>query len=189
MGKFLGKAGTDAYGVVGEFVHTVRLRYTKEQMAAADDEGILEAYTLITTKKVFTEFDGEMPYARNVTIVATGATTKKAIVKGYDIGGVYIEEELTLNGTTPVSSELIFAKVTELVLPIKTGSEKVKVGWGDLVGLPYKLEENPLCDVYVDGTLDNAPTIVADADVLAKNSIAFNTAPAGDEVMIDLRIV
>jgi hypothetical protein len=53
---------------------------------------------------------------------ASDDTTRKVRVLGKDSGGVAVQEELTLNGVTPVTTVTVWSKVSRVELRLVTGS-------------------------------------------------------------------
>jgi hypothetical protein len=70
--------------------------------------------------------------------VSDGAATSTVTVHGFDYLGQPMQETLTLNGTTPVVGVKMFRHVTRVVAAVTAG-RTVDVGWGNVIGLPYKL--------------------------------------------------
>lgn len=199
MGKYLGLAGTDVFGVVGEFIHTVRFKYTDAQMAASAVNKIIDAKAgSAAADKTFTADDytstfksSGMPYARTLQMKASAACTKKVTIIGRDLNGEVIKEAVTLAGTSVKHTDRAFAEIISISIEKLTeGDANISVGWADGFGLPYKFDEAPLVEAYIDGTLETTgPTVVTDDDELAKNTITLNTALSGKDVVLYLRMV
>jgi hypothetical protein len=185
--KYVGELATDVYGLTLNEMKLGHIRYTAAQTVAADPDGLLDGHVLGATAAVVTTFLKPMPYARNVTVVASAATTAKVKINGKDISGGLISEELTLSATTPVVGALAFASIDSVNMPVKTGSENVDLGWGELIGLPFKLAAAPLHWVLDDGVAATAAAFTVDASVLAKNVVDFNGSHNGS--VLDLFLV
>lgn len=137
-------------------------------LAAADANGILAAFD--TTSAATTTPDGFAAaytgaeaqmgkYGRNVTVVCSGANTDTVIVNGRDYLGQFMSETLTLNGTTPVAGLKAFRWIDSVTTEAQA-SVTVDVGWGDVIGLPYKVVK--LVAEVVDGAeAGSAGAIVA----------------------------
>lgn len=110
---------------------------------AADTDGIIAAQA-ITSAQDLTSFattysDTVMgKFGRNVTTVGSAASTATVTVYGYDYLGQPMVETLTQNGTTPVLGVKAFRHVTRIVTTTDADSN-MDVGWGNVLGLPYKL--------------------------------------------------
>ena len=167
-----------------------RQTLTEAQAVAADTNGLLETTALPTGAAAnYTTFVNDMPYARTVTAVCSAAQTGNMVITGTNIDGVAISETIALTSDTPVESTKAFKTVTNINLPVKAGSETIIVGWGDKVGLLFKLtaaaKDRPIIEATLDGVIEaTAPTITADADELEKNLIDLDSSLNGKEVCI-----
>jgi hypothetical protein len=110
------------------------------------------------------------------------------VITGTDIDGNTITETVALSSTNAVTSTKAFKTVTVIRLPIKVGSETINVGWGDKIGMPFKLgaaAKRPIIEATLLGVIETtAPAVTADADDLAKNLIDLFSALNGSEVCI-----
>lgn len=77
-------------------------------------------------------------YGRTVTIVASGASTTVISLRGWDYLGQPIQEDLTLNGTTPVVGKKAFKSFLSYTTGTGTGGTTCNIGSGAALGLPYK---------------------------------------------------
>lgn len=188
MSRYIGNLGTDVYGISADEARVAHLQLVAAQTVAANADGLLDGKVLGTGATTVTTFLAAMPYARNITIVASDAQTGGAVITGTNLKGDVITETITFDGTTPVAGAKAFKTVTSIVLPIKAGSENVDIGWGDVLGLPFMLTVRPLLWATDDGAIEGtAPTVVVDADELEKNTIDLDTAMDGS--VIDLYFV
>ena len=76
-------------------------------------------------------------YGRNITLVASGASTSTVSVQGFDYLGQPIQEVFTLNGTTPVVGNKAFKSFTSVTYTA-TAAVTINIGSGAKLGLPYK---------------------------------------------------
>lgn len=61
--------------------------------------------------------------------------------------------------------------------------DTVSIGWGDKLGLPYKLAHNTVLAAYLNNVREGtAPTVTVDADEIEKNTIDLNSALNGSPV-------
>lgn len=160
---------------------------TAAQAVALDADGLLAAEALPDAAADYATFAHDMPYARNVTAVCSDTQTGDMVITGTDINDVPITETVALTSTVSVSSTKAFKTVTNINLPVKVGSETINVGWGDKIGIPWLLgdaKDRPMVEVTVNGTIDAAPTLTADATDLAKNLLDPDASLAGTEVCI-----
>jgi len=179
---------TVAYVEPVDKIRIGRQLLTTAQAAALDTNGLLETTALPAAAADYTTFAHDMPYARNVTAVCSGTQTGNMVLTGTDIDDVVITETVALASAVAVTSLKAFKTVTNILLPIKVGSETIIVGWGDKIGIPWKLgdaKDRPMVEATVSGVIEaTAPTLTADADDLAKNLIDLDSALAGTEVCI-----
>lgn len=145
-------------------------------MVAADADGILNDESIAaavdtTTFETTYDDDNMGKFGRNVTAVASGAATSTVTVHGYDYLGQPMQETLTLDGTTTVQGVKAFARVTRIEAGV-TAATTIDVGWGNVLGLPYKL-----LDVY---TILKDGAEPSDADTIVKGSSTTQTATTTD---------
>ena len=76
-------------------------------------------------------------YGQTVSIVFSAAGTPVVQIKGHDYLGQRMQENLTGNGTTPVTGSKAFKRIDEIVVPLGvTGT--IDVGTLGVFGVPYK---------------------------------------------------
>lgn len=120
--------------------------------AAPDSDGILAAQSIATAVDA-SSFLGTLTaaamskFGRNVTAVASGAATSKVTVYGKDYLGQPMVEELTLAGTVTVKGKKAFKYIDRITAGV-TAATTIDVGWGDVLGLPYKSQK--LISILVD---------------------------------------
>lgn len=76
-------------------------------------------------------------YGRNLTVVASGASTSTERIDGRDWLGQKMSETFTNNGAVTVQGKKAFAKVDQVVILTVTAATTINVGWGDKLGIPY----------------------------------------------------
>jgi hypothetical protein len=65
--------------------------------------------------------------------------------------------------------------------------DKISVGWGDKLGLPYLLPHNTVQATYLNNVKEaTAPTVTTDSDEIEKNTIDLNSALNGSAVDVYL---
>lgn len=137
----------------------------------------------------------EMPYPRNVT-ADTGGTSGHVgnvavTVYGTNMDGKPIEEQLpyfTAGSKSSAVGSKIFKTVTAVSIPAhdNTGAT-TQIGFGNKIGLPFKLAYKPLNFVMFNGVLETSPATFALNDkVLENNSITLSTTLNDKEVEIFL---
>lgn len=196
MDRYIGKLGTDVYGITADEARVAHLSWTADEAAASDDDGLFASQTVENEAVEVTTFLNSMPCARTVVITpgGTAANVKDVspIVEGTDIGGNPISEtlpKLTADATTAVTSTKAFKTVTKITIPAQDGEVTFKAGWTDALGLPFALASKPLTFALLDGALETtAPTLAIDADEPQKNTIDLNSALDGEKA-VDVYLV
>lgn len=179
---------TEVPGLIADNMTIARYHIPADMVVAPDTDGLLDGTAFPAAAGSVTTFLKEMPYAMNVTAVASGTQTGKIKVWGTDMAGKEISEELTMTSATPVVGAKAFATVTKVDLPQKVASETIDLGWGGLFGLPYSLATDELVIIKLfDGAAD-AGTVAVDPDELAGNTFDPAGTPNGEKA-IDLYIV
>ena len=123
---------------------------------------------------------------RNIKIIGNAAgILGDVVIKGTNYNGDAISETIALNGNTAVEGTKAFRTVTEIDLPVEThaGTDTVSVGFGEILGLPYKLAHNTVLVTYLNNVKEaTAPTVTVDAAVLENNTLKLNSALNGSVV-------
>jgi hypothetical protein len=128
-------------------------------------------------------------YGRNLTYVASGASTAIVVTDGYDYLGQPTSEQVTLNGATPVVGTKCFKAIRQMAFGA-TAATTVNVGVGTRFGLPYKAlkvewETSDGALVGTTGTLTapdlSDPATAATGD--PRGSFVPNTAPNGSRLI------
>lgn len=183
---------TDVPSIVADRGFIANLTWTAEETAAADTDGIFDgivagdltatpAGTTVTKTPASDEFVAQPPCARNVTVTvaATTAGHVKAaaiVVTGTNIADEVISESFTPTADTPATLDgtKAFKTITSVEVPAQDGaSVTVDVGFGELIGLPYKLEAFRGLQAFDDGDEANAGTATADSDHIENNTVDF----------------
>ena len=197
---------TSVPGVVADIGYIANLAWTAVQTAAADTDGIFDgiaaadataepAGTTVTATPASDKFVAQPPCARNltVTVAATTAGHVKAaaiVVTGKNLAGETITESFTPTADTPdtLVGAKAFASVTSVAVPAQDGdSVTVDVGFGQLIGLPYKLDKQRVILTLNDGVVDTAPTLTISASALESNTVDFNGSLDGS--VMDMSII
>ena len=125
---------------------------------------------------------------RNITATAGGTITDikaiQVIVEGTNYAGEAITETLpafTLDTAGSVTGSKAFKTITKVTIPAHDGlGATTAIGFGEKLGLPYKLAHNTVLKTYLDNTLETiAPTVTTSATDVDGNTIDLNTALSG----------
>lgn len=145
---------------------------------AVDADGIL-VDEVVTTAGSTTTFattyneDKMATYGRNVTVVGSAVSVDPVVtVHGFDYLGQPMSEEITANATTSVAGKKAFKKITKIEWTASTAAGNIDVGWGDVLGLPFKA--TGVVDEYENGAK------VATAGTFVAAVTATQTATTGD---------
>lgn len=107
----------------------------------ADADGILDGQTIAVAITIeaasLLSYQADTPWGRNITAVADSTATSTVTINGYDYLGQPMTEVITLNSGTPVVGVKCFKRIRNIVLGA-TASRTVDIGWGSVLGLPYK---------------------------------------------------
>lgn len=196
---------TDVPGIVSDRGFIANLSWAALETVAADTDGIFDgiaagdltaepAGTAITATAASDEFGAQPPCARNITVTVAATTpgdVKAAaiVVTGKNIAGETITENFTPTADTPatLTGTKAFASITSVLVPAQDGdSVTVDVGWGQLIGLPYKLTKKRVLVTLNDGVADTAPTLAISASALESNTVDFDGSLDGSVMDMSL---
>lgn len=181
--------GANCYVPNCQFAQDVGLDgYTRADLGAPvalNASGILSAQSIATagSATVFAAAynailtNGLAKYGRNITVVASGVATSNVTVFGLDYLMQPMSESFTLNGTTPVAGKKAFKFVTIITFGA-TAATTINVGWGDLLGIPYRATKTTITNELTAGASPTAGTLVAGASATAAQT-ATSADPRG----------
>ena len=152
---------------------------------AGNNASILLATALTASTQSITSGITNPGVPRSIRIVGNVAgIIGDVTIKGTNYKGELIIETLTLNGITVVEGAKAFKTVTEIDLPIQTAvGNTVSVGFGEKLGLPYKLVHNTVLFAFLDNIREaTAATVTTSSTLLELNTIDLNSALAGKVV-------
>ncbi len=137
-----------------------------------------------------TVFAGQPDVARCLTVKGNDANvTGDVVITGTNIGGETISETIALSGASTVSGSKAFRTVTSITLPAYAfaNTERVRVGAGAKLGLPYRLSRNSVIAAFLANAREaTAPTVAVSASALESNTATLNSALNGSAVIVDL---
>lgn len=156
-----------------------------ESATVASTTGIHAAVTSTAEPSVVITEITNPSVPRNITATAGGtAGDIKAIavvIEGTDFNNEVITETLpafTVDTAGSVSGSKAFKTVTKITIPAHDGLEATTaIGFGEILGIPYKLAHNTVLKTYFDNTLEaTEPTVTVSSTLLSSNTIDLNTA-------------
>jgi len=151
---------------------------TGETEAVPFEGGQTAAPTVITTGIT------QPSVPRNITATAGGTAGDIAAVQVVIEGTNYADEPITetldaftANTAGTVTGDLAFKTVTKITIPAHDGTgATTAIGYGEKLGLPYKLSHNTVLAAYRDNVLEStAPTVTTSATALESNTIALGS--------------
>lgn len=197
---------TSVPGIVADMGYIANLAWTAAQTREADTDGVFDgiaaadltaepAGTTVTKTVADDEFVAQPPCARNLTVTVAATTpgdikAAAIVVTGTNLAGETITESFTPTADTPatLTGTKAFASVTSVAVPAQDGaSVTVDVGFGQLIGLPYKLAKKRVILTLNDGVVDTAPTLTISASALEGNTVDFNGSLDGS--VMDMSII
>lgn len=160
-----------------------------------DADGILNDVSATTTVQTYDASDFETTYVhglgstygRNLTATGTAGSNHVVTVTGTDYLGQVMKENLTLAATAVIAGKKAFYTVTGISAAVGASGDTFDLGWGDVLGLPYKA--NRFIADYEDEVLVNrigngGPVMIqADIDAVrfaAGTSIFLQSPIKGD---------
>ncbi len=154
--------------------NTAVLALTKlEAGDGQDDDGTRKITTGITSPA----------YPRNLKVVSdTELITSTVKIHGTDMAGEDIDEEITLDGTTPRVGTKVFKTVTAIDLPAAEGEKKVSVGVDNTLGFPYNQPHITVLNTFLNDAKETTPPTISFNSDWALNTIKLNSALAGTNV-------
>ena len=125
--------------------------------AVADVDGIVVSQAAASALELtLTAGAADLTHPRNITVDTTDAsnTTQTVTVTGTDQYGEALVEVITVNGTTVVPGLKAFKTVTSCLTSAALDAGEIFVGFGDVLGLPYRVDAGGLLMAYLDSALD-----------------------------------
>lgn len=184
------KIQTDAPGVALDRAFLAHMLIVAALALAASNTGVHTAVALTAEAQDVTTEITNPAVPRNLIVKGNAeGIAGDVVIEGTNIAGEEITETIALDGATAVEGAKAFKTVTKITLPAETheGTDTVSVGWGDKLGLPYKLAHNTVLAVFLDGAKEGtAPTVAVSKTALESNTVDLNSALNGKDVDIYL---
>lgn len=173
------------------------LTWTAAQAVAASNNGVLGAQTG-GSQVVATTGITNPPAPRNLTVTYGGTALDikgghQVTAEGTDYAGNTITETLpaaTVDTAGTVVGTKAFKTVTKLTIPAHDGAgATTSVGWGDKLGLPFKLDRNTVQAVYLNKAMEGTdPTVATSTTDLSNNTIDLASPLNGTQVDVYLAV-
>ncbi|RTE05495.1 hypothetical protein [Paenibacillus whitsoniae] len=184
---------SDVTGRKLERMYTVRYHLNADKAAAADVDAVHVAVDG-TSHELIADITNP-PTPRNITATAGGTAGNikavQVVIEGTDYDGKVITETLpafTVDTAGTVSGNKAFKTVTKVTIPAHdAASATTSIGFGEKIGLPYKLPHNTVQAAYLNNVKEStAPTVTTSETDLASNTVDLNSALNGSPVDIYL---
>lgn len=178
-------------GVVSTGFVGAHLQIAAAKATAASTTGIHAAVTSLATPSVVTTGITNPSVPRNITATAGGTAGDIKAIQVVIAGTNYADEAITEtlpafteNTAGSVAGAKAFKTVTSITIPAHDGlGATTAIGFGEVLGLPFKLAHNTHLATYLDNTVEaNAPTVTVSATALESNTIDLNSALASKVV-------
>lgn len=138
----------------------------------ADPDRILNDSTANNEAQEVTTFLAQPDVPRNITATGTDGSNHVITLTGLDEYGQVMVETITLDGTNLVSGAKAFAALTQADVAAGATGDTFDLGVGDVLGIPYRVDEGKILMAYFDGVPDLS------SDALGTIVYADTTDPA-----------
>lgn len=180
-------------GVMKGFIAHFQVDATKA--TAASTNAIHVAVVSAASPSVVTTGITNPSVPRNITATVGGTATDikavQVVIEGTNYNNEVITETLpafTVDTVGTVTGNKAFKTITKITIPAHDGlGATTAIGFGEKIGLPYKLSHNTLLDAYLDNVKEStAPTITVSSSELENNTIDLNSSLNGKIVDVYL---
>jgi len=188
MGQLL---STDVPNVSVAEAFLAHFQVPAAKATAANPAGIHVAVVDNGTQQVITTNLTQPSVPRNITATASGTAADigaiQVVIEGTDYAGNLISETLpAFTAGTPgtVTGSKAFRTIIQAVIPAHLATAATtSVGFGDKLGLPYKLAHDTVSTVFLNNMEEKtAPDVKTDANNIDGNTITLNSALNGTVV-------
>lgn len=179
------KIQTNAKKVHLEESFIAHLQIPAQLATVANTTGIHSAIPSTAVQQVITTSITNPSVPRNITATAGGTATDikaiQVIIEGTNYADEVITETLpafTVDTVGTVTGSKAFKTVTKITIPAHDGTgATTAIGFGEKLGLPYKLAHNTVLSTYLDNVKEGtAPTVTTSVSALEGNTIDLNSA-------------
>lgn len=187
---------TDIEGVTIDRAFGAHFQVSAANAVAADADGVhaaIECSDSETTEVTTGITNPAVP--RNITATAGGTAGDIKAVQVTITGTNYDDEVITetlpaftVDTAGIVTGSKAFKTVTGISIPAMDGAgATVTIGWGDKLGLPFKLAQNTVLFAFLGNTKEGtAPTVAVSATAVESNTVDLNSALNGTVVDVYL---
>lgn len=184
-------------GVELDAAYIAHFQIGASDAVAADNDAIHAAITCSASATVTVTTGISQPRCpRNITATAGGTAgdikAVQVVITGTNFADEVITETLpafTVDTAGTVSGNKAFKTVTSIAIPAMDGAgATVTIGFGEKLGIPYKLSHNTVINAYLGNTKEGTlPTVTTSATALESNTFDLNSALNG--TVVDLYLI
>ncbi|APM39401.1 hypothetical protein [Clostridium kluyveri] len=176
---------SDVQGKKAERSYIAHFKVSATKATVASTTGIHAAVTSTASPSVVTTGITQPSVPRNITATAGGTATDikaiQVVIEGTNYAGETITETLpafTVDTAGTVTGSKAFKTITKITIPAHDGTgATTAIGFGEKLGLPYKLAHNTVLASYLDNTKEStAPVVTIDSANLEGNTIDLNSS-------------
>mgnify|MGYP001298806143 CR=1 FL=1 len=183
---------TDVEGVNVDRAFLAHFQVSAANAVATSNTGVHAAVTLTAAAQDVATAITNPAVPRNLIVKGNAAgITGNVVITGTNYADAAISETIALSGASAVEGNKAFKTVTNINLPAKTNEsgDTVSVGWGDKLGLPYKLAHNTVLVAFLGNTKEGtAPTVAVSSSAVESNTVDLNSALNGSLVDVYLLV-
>ena len=190
-------AKTDAFssaGVLAKRAFALIFARTAAEATAGSTTAVHAAVTDTGVAQTVTTGITNPTCPRNITATAAGTAGDvkaiQVIITGTNINDEVITETLSAftadsNSNNTVTGNKAFKTVTSIYIPAHDGTgATTAIGYGEKLGLPWKLSMNTNFRTHLGGTLEGtAATVATSSSALESNTIDLNSSLNGSAVV------
>jgi hypothetical protein len=180
-----GRIKTDDLGAAIDRAFLAHFQVAAANAIAAAVAGVLAAITDTGTQQEITSGFSDPAVPRNITATAGGTAGDIGAIQVIVEGTNYADEEIsetlpafTADTAGTVEGSKAFKTITKVTIPAHDGTgATTSIGFGDKLGLPYKLAHNTVLAAYLNNAKEGtAPTVAVSALAIEGNTIKLNSA-------------
>jgi hypothetical protein len=192
-----GRLQTDAKSFDVDRAFIAHYQISAANAVVADIDAVHVAVTNTGASQTITTNITNPGVPRNITATAGGTAGDikaiQVVVAGTNFNDEVITETLpafTVDTAGTVEGSKAFKTVTSITIPAHDGlGATTSIGFGEKLGLPYKLAHNTVDVAYVNNVKEStAPTVVVSSDAIESNTVDLNTSLSGKVVDIYLKV-
>lgn len=183
---------SDVDGIVFDKSFLAHFQVSATKAVATSNTGVHAAITLGASAADITTAITSPAAPRNILIKGNaGSIAGNVVITGKNYADETITETIALNEANAVEGNKAFKTVTKINVPAKTNvsGDTVSVGWGDKLGLPWKLSHNTVLKSYLNNALEGtAATVTTSSSAVESNTVKLNSALDGHIVDVYLMV-